>query len=336
MRRLNWLSEAKDKAIRCWGRWDRGLVTFLTRFAWIIIGVHLFVAGLASYSWLSRPPLYSVEERIYEYQRDNSESEDREPISISAEDQSTDVGSQEQNTASGDDSTEKDLQEYIRSARDLNAQEGMWRAAYFLAVLTAIQVVFGVLALWFIYDTLLATRSTLDETRKATRAAIRTTESTVSTLEITKNANRGLILATNVKHDLVNRIGKPEHRLLFTIKNIGSGVAVSRSLIVGAKNTRGTADFFVDSASDVTATLQKIDVFPGANAEHKRSHTLSLTRAPYSIEANKYFAWCIIEYTDGFGSRWRSTSTFHSTTSNSSEIEFSKTDFVESQICKAV
>ena len=60
---------------------------------------------------------------------------------------------------------------FVKDKRDLNAQEGMWRAANYLVALTFGELVFGVAALIFLGWTLMETRKTADAAVKTAEAA---------------------------------------------------------------------------------------------------------------------------------------------------------------------
>lgn len=62
----------------------------------------------------------------------------------------------------------------VRDSRNLYAQEGIWRASSILAVVGILQLVVTIPTLILIWQTLKATKKTLDETKSATEAAIRT------------------------------------------------------------------------------------------------------------------------------------------------------------------
>lgn len=65
---------------------------------------------------------------------------------------------------------EKDRSEFVKNKRDMNAQEGMWKAAVYLVGLTAFQSFFSLIGLIFLYRTLKATRETAEIARYAERA----------------------------------------------------------------------------------------------------------------------------------------------------------------------
>lgn len=217
-------TECAQKITRCWSRWDKKLMRFLARFAWLIIGMHLLFAGAYYYTTLSTPPLPSIEKRVYEHHKGKYEDGDGKSVSLEAKNKSADIASTKQQESSSNDQAIKDLQEYIRSARDLNAQEGMWRAANFLSVLTAVQVIFGAFALLFIYDTLLATRRTLSEAQAATAAAIRASEAAES-------AERAYVLAHITFKECadppLSRHSSPRMDMALQLTNIGRTPAIN-------------------------------------------------------------------------------------------------------------
>ena len=66
---------------------------------------------------------------------------------------------------------DKEPMSFVKDKRDLNAQEGMWRAANYLVALTFGELVFGVAALIFLGWTLMETRKTADAAVKTAEAA---------------------------------------------------------------------------------------------------------------------------------------------------------------------
>ncbi len=61
--------------------------------------------------------------------------------------------------------------EFTKNKRDLNAQEGMWRAANFLVVLTMFQIFIGAITAWYLVRTFRTQREELEQAERATDAA---------------------------------------------------------------------------------------------------------------------------------------------------------------------
>lgn len=61
----------------------------------------------------------------------------------------------------------KEIAGFIKDKRDINAQEGMWRAANYLVVLTFFQILIGVLTIIFVWRTLVTQRAELREAQQA-------------------------------------------------------------------------------------------------------------------------------------------------------------------------
>lgn len=64
-------------------------------------------------------------------------------------------------------------QSFINRKRDLNAQEGMWRAANYLAVLAFLQFLATILTILYIYRTFRVQKDELDETKRANIAMLK-------------------------------------------------------------------------------------------------------------------------------------------------------------------
>lgn len=78
------------------------------------------------------------------------------------------------------ESADQRSKEFVSSKRELNAQEGVWRASNALAYFTAIATVIGVIGLFLLRETLLATRRTLEATVVGANAANRTADAAQS------------------------------------------------------------------------------------------------------------------------------------------------------------
>ena len=83
--------------------------------------------------------------------------------------------------------------DYLLDVRDLHAQEGVWRASYYIAVVAIIQTIIGIGGLWLITLTLFATRKTLAEAAKTTQQAALATDATNKTAEAAQAAERAYL-----------------------------------------------------------------------------------------------------------------------------------------------
>lgn len=63
------------------------------------------------------------------------------------------------------------IAEFVKSKRDLNAQEGMWRAANYLVVLTLVQVIVGAITAWYLVRTFKIQSVELETTKNMSDAA---------------------------------------------------------------------------------------------------------------------------------------------------------------------
>lgn len=81
----------------------------------------------------------------------------------------------------------KSALDYLSDARDLAAQEGVWRASNVIALLGFIQVMIGFLGLYLI-------AATLKETRKASSAARKTLSEATRSADATENAEKAYLI----------------------------------------------------------------------------------------------------------------------------------------------
>lgn len=130
---------------------------------------------------------------------DNSETQDTEPY------------------------TSKNALDYIKDARDLHAQEGVWRASFVVAILAFSQTLIGVFGLILIARTLSATSATLREAKRTTSQAGFATEAAVKTLEaaITKDSPN---IRAGVACSFVN-VGRSHFRAIGSFINVGQTTA---------------------------------------------------------------------------------------------------------------
>lgn len=86
--------------------------------------------------------------------------------------------------------------EFIKDKRDLNAQEGMWRATNLLGYLTVFQVFIGIITVGVVGYTLLQTREILTEAKETTRQAGLSTKAAIRTAEAAENAELAHVFFT--------------------------------------------------------------------------------------------------------------------------------------------
>ena len=166
-----------------------------------------------SNQYLSSPPVGGFESRDYSECKDETSNDD---LCFRAGSESNGHAQTNKGDPSSSDYIPKD---FIRDKRDLNAQEGMWRATNLLGYLTIIQVWVGAFTVFLVGYTLFQTREILEEARNttyqaelATKAANDTvTEARIATftrganvlmenIEIGANPSNGLELNLVIKY----------------------------------------------------------------------------------------------------------------------------------------
>lgn len=116
--------------------------------------------------------------------------------------------------------------EFIKNGRDLYAQEGMWRAANLLVVLTYIQVCVGGLTAFYLVMTFRTQRSELGQARRTADAA-----ESESALEVTRSATvlemKPYLKVLSCEFDEVVALDNGTFATSFvvTIKNCGKSAA---------------------------------------------------------------------------------------------------------------
>jgi len=91
-------------------------------------------------------------------------------VSLSALEKITHPQSSDKTQQAIADNESLDPSELARQKRDVTAQEGMWRAANHLVVLTLFQILVGILTIGFLVWTLYLQRGELQEARKVTKS----------------------------------------------------------------------------------------------------------------------------------------------------------------------
>ena len=155
---------------------------------YIRIAAALFALALiySAIHGLSGPPAVSIENREY------SECHEYEPHGDSCIDTTSESkANQEETTAESNSSAKPEYlpNKFIQEKRDLNAQEGVWRASNVTARYAFFQSVIGVIGIFLIYFTYKETGKVLDEARKTTHQAALATKAANETLEEARQAN---------------------------------------------------------------------------------------------------------------------------------------------------
>lgn len=136
----------------------------------VLIPAFMAVASIGTVLFLSAPPERDHEDRQY------SECTGRYAGSPSCNEIVLDGIDQVEKQHKAPSNSGQESNNFIKDKRDLNAQEGMWRATYVLAIFTLLQVFIGVIGVYIIGRTLAQTTEVLTEARKTTKAANDATE----------------------------------------------------------------------------------------------------------------------------------------------------------------
>ncbi len=154
----------------------------------VFVGILATIAAL-SLLYLSGPPKRGEEYR--QYSECSKRYSDKSGCVVALPPFKNGDSSEENRVKTG--SPEYKPNGFIKDKRDLNAQEGMWRATNTLAVFTLIQIFIGFGGLYLIGKTLYETRDILDEARKTTRQAALATEAADKTAQAAENAERAFL-----------------------------------------------------------------------------------------------------------------------------------------------
>lgn len=130
-------------------------ISMLRAFAFFVLAIP--GVWLAQFALVSKPPPTSVEEAEYRHTHASAQNQQEiKVISNSCADEHC------ASSCAETDSEEQEQNEFIASKRDLNAQEGVWRASNAMAILTAFATIIRGIGLYLIRQTLVvAIRSKL-------------------------------------------------------------------------------------------------------------------------------------------------------------------------------
>jgi len=143
------------------------LYLFIKRFLGVFL-LFILVVGLAKYALVSKPPPAGIEESEYTYTSPNAENQQEVKVTGNscADDHCPACCTKA-------DNEQYKRNEFVSSKRDLNAQEGVWRASNAMAILTAVATIIGGFGVYLLKQTLVATRQTLNATKDATEVVMR-------------------------------------------------------------------------------------------------------------------------------------------------------------------
>lgn len=207
------------------------------------------------------------------------------------------------------------LADFVKNKRDLNAQEGMWRATNVIALLTIAQVFIGGIGLLLLYRTLGATKvalsftqDTLEEARETARQAALATKIERAKIFVEK------IKVVQIPESVIGHQGPqgPSYQLKMTLKNYGR-TAASGVVVQGAGGTTGDGIW----AIELEGAHSCRDSFGGIPPDGKAIFVCTVT-PPYMFggqpdehgdvypwwEMVETIAWCRVVYDDMAGDRF--------------------------------
>ena len=153
------------------------------------LGLGFLISLMLDYSHFlgDIPEKYGEEERQYTY-KNKCYSDDQGNIYIVMPDGKGRPVADSKQAATECGADNYNLNEFIKDKRDLNAQEGMWRAAFLVVVISVMQFIVGCCGLWVLLRNL-----------KSTNKAITAADRTANTAELAERAWVYLVLS--VEHD---------------------------------------------------------------------------------------------------------------------------------------
>lgn len=194
-------------------RHDRKLNYCLLWATVIMISLHFTAAAIYSYKVLVWPPHVDVQDNENKYI--DAEEPKKKCFEVNSKDEKANNTSECKIKSPDNHPHDKSFMAYVKDSRDLYAQEGMWRATNFLAVIGLFQFIFGLPALAMIWFTLRATQDTLKEAREAAKA-------TRDALEHTKESDIPYISLDALKIRIVHCTYL---HMTITVRNTGNSVA---------------------------------------------------------------------------------------------------------------
>ncbi len=232
----------------------------------VAIGGTMLLSALAAIEYLSDPPDKGEESRQYAECADiKAYQEGCKFIGTAGEDSSEEDTNQAHDKQYGPNP-------FIKDKRDINAQEGMWRATNFLSFLTLLQIFIGVAGVALIYRTLIATEDAVREASEATKLANATMEASID------RDSPFLFFDIEFKRKLFK--SAPEEDFSICIRNYGGTHAIKISLTIFSQfcyrtDAPGESNFIplIDESRITALASGKKYVIPLANnrpVEHSR------------------------------------------------------------------
>ena len=207
----------------------------------LAIAIALLAVGV-SLGYLSRPPERGIESRHYSECRDDKAGVES-CLTVKPLKGHKQIAKDGQASSS---STAYEPNEFIKDKRDINAQEGMWRATNLVAFYALFQTIFGGISLLLIFFTLRATRDALVHTRDTLNSTNKALVQSRNATEIARKESLPYVFV-QIRTEFVDEAGKfselPTNfaNTKISVKNFGKSPA-----------TDVTCDVEVDAADSTT------------------------------------------------------------------------------------
>lgn len=217
----------------------------------LIFSASLFFSFYLANEFLSIPPSEGSEGSDYSETRDQAAKNDLFKKLSGESEENTETDQAEPQPSNNV------ANKFIREKRDLNAQEGMWKATNLLGFLTVIQAWIGLIAVAVVAYTLLQTGEILREARQATYQAGLATKAAKDTVAETRIAT--FTRGANVLLEAVEIGANPEKgtELNLVIKYCNFGETPAKNIMVNA-GVRGC-----DGATGIETLPVSIDMTDG-------------------------------------------------------------------------
>lgn len=277
--------------------------------AFVIIGWAFFGAGTIYFAFQIYPDLGSTAptESIYE----QSATEQSNQITNSKLGKTgglplKDIQINERGSHEKESENEKTALDYLLDARDLDAQEGVWKASRVIALVAFVQTAIGILGLFLIYRTLKETQVVGNEAKKTTRQAIRATNAAIRSADAAENAERAHIFAVIDADFVVYEYGPPSDKGEFAKVPNKEQIAVGLSVInhgkTPAKNITCTSNIFHGLGAQSPGRKNWVDILPAGKNTFVATLGSFKTETYLSESGRKLpIAWIRIDYEDVFG-----------------------------------
>lgn len=261
---------------------NRVLCFFLFYFVFVIV-VFFFVNR--SFSYLASPP---SEGEVSGHYQNIYNNEIIDSVLDLRENDETDF---KQDIFCCGESEQEKSNNFRKDKRDLNAQEGMWRSANALVVLTSFQLGVGIFTMWMLYLTFKTQRNELCQAKRAADAAVIAARANLLP-EITASFDK----SSDKKYFLAS----------ICIVNLGNAPALQVDYDVSYSRTKGRE--FISDSMDQLCQKEFNRVVRSQGKLKLRSmpkfDTFSVTKGPGYVDDPWHLGFRInLKYDDGFGMR---------------------------------